>query len=92
MGCVDWMGKWKAFGWDAVEVDGHDTDAVRTALADEIMQNGRPTVVAAHTVKGKGVSVMENDPKWHFRLPNKKELRIFMEELGISPSEIGGLP
>jgi len=55
--------RFKAFGWHAIDVDGHDTDALVTAF--EQSSNGKPKVVVAHTIKGKGVSFMENDNSWH---------------------------
>ena len=51
-------------------------------------EEGTPRFVVAHTIKGKGVSVMENNPNWHFRLPKGKELKIFKEELCVSDSEL----
>lgn len=87
MGYVHWDEKWKAFGWNVKDVDGHDVDALIETFQC-IPQNGCPTVVIAHTVKGKGVSVMEDNPVWHFKLPNKKEKKIFMEELHISEEEM----
>ena len=50
--------------------------------------NDRPQLIVAHTVKGKGVSIMENNPTWHFKLPSRKELKIFMQELNIFDSEL----
>ena len=49
---------------------------------------GIPTVIIAHTIKGKGVSFMENVPIWHYRMPNQKELPILMEELGLTEEEL----
>lgn len=60
--------KWRSFGWHTVEVDGHDHDCLRTALNTRI--SGKPTAIIAHTVKGKGVSFMENDVLWHYRFPH----------------------
>ena len=84
---VHWDEKWKAFGWNVVEVDGHDVEALKNTF-DSIEGNGKPTMVIAHTIKGKGVSIMENNPIWHFKIPNKKEKKIFMEELHISEEEM----
>ena len=67
--------KWRAFGWRAIEADGHDVDALRAAF-DEAKGNlggGQPTVVIAKTVKGKGVSFMENNILWHYRTPQGEE-------------------
>lgn len=62
--------KWRAFGWHVIELDGHDHDALRSALTDTHNAGHRPTVVIANTVKGKGVSFMENDILWHYRFPH----------------------
>lgn len=61
--------KWRAFGWSAVELDGHNHDELKKALKDGNF-NGNPTVIIANTVKGKGVSFMENDILWHYRFPH----------------------
>ena len=60
--------KWRSFGWETIEVDGHDHDALRAALA--VNDSGRPTVVVAHTVKGRGIPFMERDILWHYRFPH----------------------
>ena len=74
--------KWRAFGWDAVEVDGHDMAAVLAALSRPSDDSGRPRAVVAHTVKGKGVSFMEDDNNWHYRIPTADEVRKARRELG----------
>ena len=75
--------KWKDFGWDALTVDGHDTDALFSAFAraDSLAGNGRPKVILADTVKGKGVSFMENDILWHYRTPQGEEYEAALKEL-----------
>ena len=73
--------KWKAFGWNIVEIDGHNHGQIKEALLTR--KTGLPTLVVAHTIKGKGVSFMENKPIWHYRMPNKEELPILMKELGL---------
>lgn len=84
---VEWKSKWEAFGWQVTEINGHDLAAVETELRRENMQ-GKPRLIIAHTVKGKGVSIMEKDgAKWHYKIPTKKETGIIMEELGISQEE-----
>ena len=75
--------KWRAFGWRAIEADGHDVDALRAAF-DEAKGNlggGQPTVVIAKTVKGKGVSFMENNILWHYRTPQGEEYEAALREL-----------
>ncbi len=73
--------KWEAFGWHTLEVDGHDIAALRAAFAEAASTAGRPTAVIAHTVKGKGVSFMENNPKFHGVAPSQDEVAIALREL-----------
>jgi len=72
--------KWQAFGWDAHEIDGHDFAALVGALT--AASDGRPRAVIAHTVKGKGVSFMEDDLEWHYRPPTPDDVRRAADELG----------
>jgi transketolase len=74
--------KWRAFGWDACEVDGHDLDALIAALTKKPDGSGRPRAIICHTVKGKGVSFMEDDNNWHYRIPTADEVRKARMELG----------
>jgi transketolase len=67
------VAKWKAFGWSTVEIDGHDFEQIGTALEEAASRRGMPTVIVAHTIKGKGVSFMENDPGWHGKAPKPAE-------------------
>ncbi len=76
--------KWRAFGWNAVEVDGHDIDALLEALNRFPDDNGKPTAIIAHTVKGKGVSFMEDDNNWHYRIPTADEVELAKCELGVA--------
>ena len=71
--------KWRAFGWDVAEVDGHDFGALVPAL--RASGGGLPRLVVAHTVKGKGVSFMEDDLEWHYRPPSEADLRRALDEL-----------
>ena len=71
--------KAEAFGWEAAEVDGHDEAAMLDAIANR--RGGRPFVLICRTVKGKGVSYMENVPIWHYRSPNKEEYLQALAEL-----------
>lgn len=84
---TNWGEKWESFGWLIKEADGHDTDALE-AVFREKNDTDKPLLVIAHTIKGKGVSIMENNPNWHFKLPNRKEKKIFQAELGISDEEM----
>lgn len=77
--------KWKAFGWNVVEINGHNHAEIKDALLTRQAQ--RPTLVVANTIKGKGVSFMENVPIWHYRMPNDKELPILFEDLGFTEEE-----
>ncbi|HEV3232413.1 MAG TPA: transketolase [Candidatus Dormibacteraeota bacterium] len=74
--------KWRAFGWAVVEVDGHDHAQLRAALAGPADAGGRPRCVLAHTVKGKGVSFMEDRLAWHYSTPSQEQLRQALDELG----------
>ena len=78
--------KWKAFGWNVLEIDGHDYRQIKEALL--MRKSGMPTLIIAHTVKGKGVSFMENTPIWHYRMPNKDELPILMKELELEEEDL----
>ena len=62
--------KWKSFGWNVLDIDGHDHDALRDAFA-QAKRSDRPTVIIANTVKGKGISFMEFDILWHYRFPHE---------------------
>ncbi len=73
--------KWQSFGWHVMETDGHDVDALYQTLAAAKQYRGKPTVVLAHTIKGKGVSYMENQAKWHGTAPNEEQYRMAMKEL-----------
>jgi transketolase len=75
--------KWAAFRWDVREVDGHDLSALATALQSSTDGPPRPKIVIAHTVKGKGVSFMEDDNNWHYRIPSADELTRAREELQL---------
>jgi len=72
--------KWRAFGWEVTEVDGHDLEAL-VAVLSETARQGRPRCVIAHTVKGKGVSFMEDELLWHYRSPQGEELEAARAEL-----------
>ncbi len=79
---IAWEEKWKAFGWNVAGANGHDVDNLVKAF-NSLPVNGKPSIIIAKTIKGKGVSIMEGVPKWHFKMPNKKELKVFLEELQI---------
>ena len=75
--------KWKDFGWNAISVDGHDTEALLKAFewAKENAGSRKPSVILAHTVKGKGISFMENNILWHYRTPQGEEYDAALKEL-----------
>ncbi|GLI02866.1 transketolase [Phytohabitans aurantiacus] len=72
--------KWRSFGWEVREVDGHDHLAVLEALAPST--NGQPVAVIANTVKGKGVSFMEDRVEWHHKVPTREQVALALGELG----------
>jgi transketolase len=75
--------KWRAFGWDAHAVDGHDV-ATLAKMMDRIPNgSGKPVALIADTIKGKGVSFMEDDNNWHYRAPTAEEVVIARKELGL---------
>ncbi len=73
--------KWRAFGWHTIEVDGHDIPQLQAAFREAAKTKGKPTAVVAHTVKGKGVSFMENNPKYHGVAPTPQEVELALKEL-----------
>jgi len=73
--------KWQAFGWHVIEVDGHDLSQLTSALEQAKLVKGQPTVIIAHTIKGKGVSFMENNCGFHGKAPNAEEVEIALKEL-----------
>jgi len=80
--------RWKAFGWGVKEVDGHNISKIIENLASLPYTNNKPSVLIAHTVKGKGISFMENVPLWHYRIPNnREEIEIALKELGLDRKE-----
>ncbi len=84
----DWRKRFEAFNWKVDEIkDANDPEQVMACLSEKNTTD-RPRLVIAHTVKGKGVSIMEHNHNWHFKMPNKRELKVFMEELGITQEEL----
>ena len=73
--------KWQAFGWHVIEVDGHDLTQLIDAFEQAKLVKGKPTVIIAHTIKGKGVSFMENNPDFHGKAPNAEQVEIALKEL-----------
>ncbi len=73
--------KWEAFGWHVIEVDGHNLTQLTDAFDQAKLIKGQPTVIIAHTIKGKGVSFMENNPDFHGKVPNTVEMDKALKEL-----------
>lgn len=79
--------KFKAFGWNVIEIDGHDFDQIFAALDMAKETVGKPTMIVAKTVKGKGVSFMENEAGWHGTAPSDSDLEKALAELGGADNE-----
>ena len=73
--------KFEAFNFHVINIDGNDFDQIDAAFKEAKATKGMPTAIIAHTVKGKGVSFMENNVGWHGKAPNDEEYAIAMEEL-----------
>jgi transketolase len=73
--------KWQAFGWHTIDIDGHDIDKILSALQEAEKVKGKPTVIIAHTIKGKGVSFMENNVSFHGKAPTWEEAQRALKEL-----------
>lgn len=78
----DFALQWKAFGWNVLTINGHDSEELDLAFETfKIMNNGKPTVIIANTIKGKGVSFLESHGPWHHKIPNPEEYELIMKEL-----------
>ena len=75
--------KWRAFRWAVREIDGHDHQQIESALTSVPFEPGKPSVIIAHTIKGKGVLFMENQLAWHYKSPNAEQLKQALTELGL---------
>jgi transketolase len=73
--------KFESFGWSVKEVDGHDINALNEAFAALPFEKGKPSLIIAHTIKGKGISFMENSVKWHHGVPDKEQYETAIAEL-----------
>ncbi len=73
--------KWESFGWHVQEIDGHNFEDMFEAFTKAKQEKFKPSAIIAHTVKGKGISFMEDDNNWHYKTPNKDELELAMQEL-----------
>jgi len=81
IGLEPFADKWRAFGWEVIEVDGHDHGALAAALDHNPVRGTAPLCVIAHTTKGKGISFMENSVLWHYRSPQGEEYAAAVREL-----------
>ena len=82
--------KWESFGWHVIKADGHNVSAVAAAFEEAKTVKGKPTVILAKTVKGKGVSFMENNAGWHGKAPNDEQYGIAKAELEARLKELEG--
>ena len=73
--------KWEAFGWHTQQIDGHNFESITKALEAARLENKKPSMIVADTIKGKGVSFMEDNNNWHYRTPNEKELAAALAEV-----------
>ena len=85
LGLEPLRGKFTAFGWEALELDGHEVPALCKAFSEIPLQSGKPTCIIAHTIKGKGITFMENRVLWHYRSPTPEELAAALRELDTLP-------
>jgi len=87
MSIVGFTEKFLSFGFSVEDIDGHDFNAIKKAVLER--EKDKPRAVIAHTVKGKGISFMENVPLWHYRLPNEDEMEIALHDLHMTREELG---
>ncbi len=88
MDLADLAGKYRLFGWDVCEIDGHDIGQIVAAF-DAPREKGKPRVLVAHTVKGKGITFMENNNEWHHNRLTKANYELALAELGLRIEEVG---
>lgn len=81
--------KWRAFGWHVISVDGHDIEALLAAFAEAKATKGKPTILIANTIKGKGVSFMEDQADWHGSAPNAEQAEKALQELREEVASLG---
>ncbi|MFP3126438.1 transketolase [Ectobacillus funiculus] len=75
--------RWEAFGWNVISINGHDFQEITKAFDQAKAFKGKPTIIIANTIKGKGVSFMENSYSWHARIPTDEELKAAIKEIGM---------
>ena len=93
MSLGDFAGKFRSFGLNAIDIDGHNYSEIKSAFQNAKSNgdkgSGKPTAIVAHTIKGKGISFMENVPIWHYRIPNEEELEVALKELNMTKEDLG---
>jgi transketolase len=82
VGSTSLKDKWDSFGWNTCEIDGNDMEEILNVLSEKPIK-GVPTAVMLNTIKGKGVSFMEDNNNWHYRIPNREEVDLAFNELGV---------
>ncbi|KAA3385919.1 transketolase [Akkermansia muciniphila] len=87
MGYDSWKARWESFGWEVLETDGHDLKQIESVFRAPVTTE-KPRLILADTIKGKGISFMEGNPAWHYRMANKKDLKKVMAELDITEEEL----
>jgi transketolase len=75
--------KWDSFGWNSYEIDGNNIEEVNSTIKNIPEHIGKPTIIIANTIKGKGISFMEDDNNWHYKIPTEEEIVLANKELGI---------
>lgn len=80
--------KFRAFGWNIIEINGHNFNEMTEAFEQAPLKNGKPTVIIANTIRGKGISYMENSKEWYSMLPNEEQMGVAMEELNAKIEKI----
>jgi transketolase len=76
--------KWRSFGWEVIVVNGHDIKEIKEAFESIPIVKDKPTMIIANTIKGKGISFMENAAHWHHGVPNEEQLKLALEELSCA--------
>jgi len=87
LGLEPFKEKWASFNWAVKECDGHDLAGLEKVLQQTPFEKGKPSLLIAHTIKGKGISFMENVPIWHYRVPVGEEMQTALKELGMESLE-----
>ena len=76
--------KWTSFGWHVQEIDGHNLLSISESIKNAKTELSKPSIIIANTIKGKGVSFMEDNNLWHYRSPDKKEFEAAKKQLGFN--------